>query len=50
MNTITVTLMTYGAAIGEMLGGAAALVTLCLTLRRPRGKHRKRRGRSGSRR
>ena len=42
MNTITVTLMTYGADLGEMLGGLATLAALCLTLRRPRGKHRKR--------
>jgi hypothetical protein len=44
MNNITVTLMTYGADLGEMLGGLVALMTLCLALRRPRGKHRKRRG------
>jgi hypothetical protein len=50
MNSITVTLMTYGADLGELLGGLAALATLYLTLRRPRGNHRKRRGRRGSRR
>jgi hypothetical protein len=50
MNTITATLMTYGADLGELLGGLGALVTLYLTLRSPRGKHRKRRGRCGSRR
>ena len=30
MNTITATLMTYGADLGEMLAGLAGLVTLCL--------------------
>jgi hypothetical protein len=50
MNTIMATLMTYAAEFGEMLSGLVALATLYLTLRRPRGKHRKRRGRSGSRR
>jgi hypothetical protein len=50
MNNITATLITYGADLGEMLAGLAALATLFLTLRRPRGKHRKRRERSGSRR
>ena len=50
MNNITAILMTYGADIGGMLGGLAALATLCLPLLRPRGRHRKRRGRSGSRR
>lgn len=45
MNTITVTLMTYGADLGQMLGGLATLATLCLMLRRPRGKHRKSAGR-----
>jgi hypothetical protein len=42
---LMMTVMTYGADIGGMLGCLAALVTLCLSLRRPRGKHRKRHGR-----
>ena len=41
MNGTTATLMTYGADIGGMLGGLAAMAALCLPLRRPRGKHRK---------
>jgi hypothetical protein len=45
MNNITATLVTYGADLGEMLVGLVALVTLYLTSRRPRGKHRKRRRR-----
>ncbi len=45
MNSITVTLMTYGADLGEMLGGLAALVTLCLSLRRHR-RDRARRSRA----
>jgi hypothetical protein len=42
--------MTYGADVGGMLASLVALATLCLSLRRPRGKHGKRRGRPGSRR
>jgi len=48
MNSITVTLMTYGADLGEMLGALTALATLCLTLHGPRGKHRKKRGPPGA--
>ena len=33
--------MTYGADVAGMLASLAALATLCLSLRRPRGKHRK---------
>ena len=46
MNSITVTLMTYGADLGEMIAGAAAAATLYLTLRKPKGKHQRRRGRT----
>ena len=41
---MTTTLMTYGADIGGMLAGLTALAVLLLPLRRPRGKHRKKRG------
>jgi Domain of unknown function (DUF5753) len=41
MNMITTTLMTYGADLGGMLASLVALATLCLSLGRPRGKHRK---------
>lgn len=40
MNMMTA-VMTYGADVGGMLGGLVSLVTLCLSLRRPQGKHRK---------
>ena len=40
MNIVTA-VMTYGADVGGMLASLAALATLCLSLRRPRGKHRK---------
>jgi hypothetical protein len=39
------TVMAYGADAGQMLAGLAALATLCLVLRRPRGKHRRGAGR-----
>ena len=38
VNTVT-TVMTYGADVGGMLASLVALATLCLSLRRPRGKH-----------
>ena len=41
-------LMTYGADLGEIRAGVAALATLYLTLRRPREKHRRRPGSSRS--
>jgi hypothetical protein len=34
--------MMYGADVGGMLSGLGALATLGLSLRKPRGKHRKR--------
>jgi hypothetical protein len=40
MNSMT-TVMTYGADAGGMLASLVALATLCLSLHRPRGKHRK---------
>jgi|HubBroStandDraft_6_1064221.scaffolds.fasta_scaffold1699840_2 hypothetical protein len=40
MNIVTA-VMTYGADVGGMLASLVALATLCLSLRRPRGKHRK---------
>ena len=33
--------MAYGADAAGMLASLVALATLCLSLRRPRGKHRK---------
>jgi hypothetical protein len=48
MNIVTV-VMTYGADAGGMLASLVALATLCLSRRRPRGKHRpKRRRRPGA--
>jgi hypothetical protein len=40
MNIVTV-VMTYGADAGGMVASLVALATLCLSLRRPHGKHRK---------
>jgi hypothetical protein len=37
--------MTCGADVAGMLGALAALATLCLSLRKPKGKHRKGSGR-----
>lgn len=37
------TVMTYGTDVAGMLASLVALATLCLSLCRPRGKHRKRR-------
>jgi hypothetical protein len=35
------TVMIYGAGASGMLSAIVALATLCLSLRPPRGKHRK---------
>jgi hypothetical protein len=40
MNIMTA-VMTYGADAGGMLASLVALATLCLSLRRPCGKHHK---------
>ena len=41
MNAQMATAMTYGADVAGMLASLVALATLCLSLRRPAGKHRK---------
>ena len=43
--SIVTAVMTYGADAGGMLASLVALATLCLSLRRPRGKHRRSAGR-----
>jgi hypothetical protein len=45
---VMATLITYGADLGTMLASLAAVATLRLTLRRPRGKNRKAAGRRGT--